>query len=251
MKKHFKNKIMIRSYWKNFFWKEISDLNSLKEENLLKKNSDFNFYQNNGGTVLGISSKNFSLIASDTRFSLGMTLPTRSTTRIIKICSNIILASAGMYSDIFFLQNLIQIGIKKFKNENLEKCLVSSCAFYLSYILYCKRFFPYYSFNLLAGLEKNREGSCFCFDAIGSFEKTSFCCVGNGQSQVQPILDGIFQKKSLLEKKDFRTMLNAKSCIKEIFLKIAKRNISIGDGLQIFIVTKKGIFIENHFLKLD
>mmetsp|Transcript_34014 Transcript_34014/g.79652 ORF Transcript_34014/g.79652 Transcript_34014/m.79652 type:complete len:206 (-) Transcript_34014:1414-2031(-) len=195
--------------------------------------------------------KNFSLIASDTRFSFGMALPTRTTTRIIKISSNIILASAGMYSDIFFLQNLIQIGIKKFKTENLEKCLISSCAFYLSYILYSKRFFPYYSFNLLAGLEKNREGSIFCFDAIGSFEKTSISCVGNGQSQIQPILDGIFQKKSLLVKKDFQTLLSVKNCIKGIFLKVAQRNISIGDGLQMFIVTKKGIFIENHFLKLD
>jgi 20S proteasome subunit beta 6 len=100
-------------------------------------------------------------------------------------------------------------------------------------------------------LEKNREGCIFSFDAIGSFEKTSISCVGNGQSQIQPILDGLFQKKSLENKKDFKTLLHAKNCVKEIFLKVAQKNIGLGDGLQIFVLTKKGLFLENHFLKLD
>mmetsp|Transcript_8962 Transcript_8962/g.17394 ORF Transcript_8962/g.17394 Transcript_8962/m.17394 type:complete len:252 (-) Transcript_8962:876-1631(-) len=251
MKIYFKNKIKRQAYWKNFFWKEISDSGYLHQGKFLKETSDFNYYQNNGGTVLAVGAKNFSIIASDTRYSLGMALPSRNTTRVIKVCSNIVLATAGMFVDIFFLQNLFQIGIKKSKDENSEKCLLSSCAFYLSYILYSKRFFPYYSFNLLSGLETNRKGSVYSFDAIGSFEKTSISCVGNGQSQIQPILDGIFQKKSLSEKKDFQSLISVKNCIKDIFLKITERNISIGDGLQIFILTKKGIFIENHILKLD
>lgn len=238
-------------YWKSFFWKEVSSKMNKNIQEKWKNSSNFQFYQNNGGTILAIGGKNFSLIASDTRFSLGMALPLRNTTRIIKICPNIVLATAGMFSDLFFLQYIIQKAIKNFKIENSSFCLVVNCAFYLSYILYCRRFFPYYSFNILAGLELNREGCVYNFDAIGSFEKSIVSCVGNGQSQIQPLLDGIFQKKSLSWNKDFLSIRQIKKLIKDIYLKISRRNISIGDGLQIFMVTKKGIFVENSFLKLD
>ena len=39
--------------------------------------------------------------------------------------------------------------------------------------------------------------------------------------------------------------------LKKIFLNISSRGISIGDGLQIFILSKKGIVIENNVLKQD
>jgi len=246
-----RNRKGIRPHWQNFFWKQIYDTSYLSYVTKGITRSNFSFYQNNGGTILAIGGKNFSLVASDTRFSIGMTIPSRSTTRIIKISPNVILASAGMFADLFILQNLMQKGIELFRKENSSICLISNCAFYLSYMLYTKRFFPYYTFNILCGLEINREGSVFNFDSIGSFEKNFISCVGNAQSQIQPILDGIFQKKSLNFSKDSVSLLAMKSCIKNIFLKISNRNISVGDGLQIFIITKKGIFIENNFLKLD
>jgi len=239
------------TYWKTFYKKESSQKNYGVSNFALKKCSDFQFYQNNGGTILAIGSKNFSIIASDTRFLLGMAIPHRKTSRIVKISSNIVLATSGMFVDLFYLQNLIQKGIKSFKKENSTICLISSCAFYLSYILYCRRFFPFYTFNILSGLEMNREGCVFSYDAIGSFEKNYISCVGNAQTQIQPILDGIFQKKSLEEYIDTISIYKIRNLVKHIFLKISNRNINVGDGLQLFIVTKKGIFLENNLLKYD
>lgn len=240
----------VGNYWKTFFWKESSPKIYGFLDMSLKKNSDIQFYQNNGGTILAIGGKNFSLIASDTRFLLGMAIPFRKTNRIVKISPNILLATSGMFVDLFFLQNLMQKGVKNFRTENSTICLISSCAFYLSYILYCRRFFPFYTFNLLSGLEINREGCVFSYDAIGSFEKNYMSCVGSAQAQIQPILDGIFQKKSLDQYSDIFSIIHIKKLIKHIFLKISNRNINVGDGLQIFVVSKKGIFLENNLLKL-
>jgi 20S proteasome subunit beta 6 len=242
--------LKIEKFWKNYYWKEIDNYSKKKNQNL-KKKSEFSPYQNNGGTILGIAGKNFSIIASDTRFSYGMFLTSRNSTRIVRISTNAILATAGMTADLFSLQNQMLIGIQKYKKQNSNKCTISNCAFYLSSILYSKRFFPFFTFNLISGLEKNNQSCIFNFDALGSFEKTFFNCIGNGQTLIQPILDGIFQKKNNNQEKKSGNLFDLLVCIKKIFLNAAQKNISIGDGLQIFIISKKGIFLENNLIKID
>lgn len=39
--------------------------------------------------------------------------------------------------------------------------------------------------------------------------------------------------------------------IKFLFLKASRRNIEIGDGIQIFVFTKKGVLVENSILRCD
>lgn len=53
--------------------------------------------------------------------------------------------------------------------------------FLISNTLYGKRFFPYYTFNLLVGLDENNNGICFGYDAIGSFDRVKYACQGSGQ----------------------------------------------------------------------
>ena len=46
----------------------------------------------------------------------------------------------------------------------------------ISNTLYGKRFFPYYTFNLMAGLDENGNGVLYGYDAIGSFDKIYYGC---------------------------------------------------------------------------
>lgn len=50
----------------------------------------------------------------------------------------------------------------------------------LSYTLYMKRFFPFYTFNALAGLDENGDGMVYGYDAIGSFDRLPFVVQGSG-----------------------------------------------------------------------
>jgi len=62
-------------------------------------------------------------------------------------------------------------------------------SFLNSNTLYGKRFFPYYTFNLLAGLDENNHGVLYGYDAIGSFDKFNYGCQGSGQKIIMPLLD--------------------------------------------------------------
>jgi 20S proteasome alpha/beta subunit len=46
--------------------------------------------------------------------------------------------------------------------------------------LYGKRFFPYYTFNLMGGLDEYGNGVLYGYDAIGSFDKINYGCQGTG-----------------------------------------------------------------------
>ncbi len=59
----------------------------------------------------------------------------------------------------------------------------------LSTILYGKRFFPYYVYNILGGLDEQGKGAVYSYDPVGSYEREFCRAAGSAQSLLQPFLD--------------------------------------------------------------
>lgn len=59
----------------------------------------------------------------------------------------------------------------------------------LSIMLYQKRFFPFYSWCILGGLDEEGKGAVYTYDPVGSYERESCRCAGSASSLIQPFLD--------------------------------------------------------------
>lgn len=132
----------------------------------------------------------------------------------------------------------------------------SAVAQLLSNTLYYKRFFPYYTFNLCAGLDEEGRGAVYSYDAVGSHERVGYSCQGSGKDLIQPVLDNQLKAASplVLPPRDWMTAMSledAVDLIKDAFVSAGERDIYTGDRVEILIITKEGIQEDSLDLKKD
>lgn len=115
----------------------------------------FEPYENNGGTVVAVSGKDYSIVASDTRLGRGYSIPARYVSRIMKLTDKVVLASGGMQTDIASLHKMLRIRLVQYKHQHKKDMTLTAVSQMLSNTLYYRRFQPYYTFNVLGGLDEN------------------------------------------------------------------------------------------------
>lgn len=118
-------------------------------------NRRFQPYENNGGTVVSVSGKDYTIVASDTRLGSGYSIPCRNVSRIIKLTDKVVLASSGMYTDIAVLHKMLKIRLAQYRHSHRKDMTLGAISQMLSTVLYYRRFQPYYTFNVLGGLDED------------------------------------------------------------------------------------------------
>lgn len=152
----------------------------------------FEPYVDNGGTVVGITGKNYAIIASDTRLSESYVIRSRNISKIFEVANGVYLAASGCLSDTIALSKVMQSEMKMYEWQNERKPTVSILAHCLANVLYSRRNFPYYSVCAVAGLDVTTgRGALYRYDAYGSFERVRAVCAGKGERLIQPLLDEI------------------------------------------------------------
>jgi len=208
-------------------------------------------YQDNGGTVLAIAGPDYAVIAGDTRLSVGYRIHTRNFSKIVKLTDKCVMATSGMQADMLTLHRVMKTRIAMFEHDHRKFPSIKAIAQMLSTILYYKRFFPYYTFNVLAGIDDAGKGAVYGYDAVGSFELMEYNAAGSGSHLILSALDNQIRKSHNALKGPSLTREETIDLVKDVITSAAERDIYTGDGAEVFVIDSGQVTSSTLQLKRD
>lgn len=208
------------------------------------KEHRFQPYDFNGGTTLAIAGDDFAVIAVDTRLAEGYHILSRNINRSVQLTSACVLATGGCHTDVSTLHKVLDMRVKDYAHMHESEASTPAIAQLLGNTLYYRRFFPYYAFNVLAGVDAEGRGAVYTYDAVGSFERTKYACQGSGQKLIIPYLDNVVGFKSRTDEPKPLTVADAVNIAKDAFITAAERQIYVGDAIKIFVIVN-GLPVES------
>lgn len=207
----------------------------------------FSPYSDNGGTILAIAGADFSVIAGDTRQSEGYSIQTRYARKVWQLTDNAVLATNGFAADGKNFVKRVKQRLEWYQHAHNKPMGLKAIARMIQTMLYSRRFFPYYVYNILGGIEEDGTGAVYSFDPVGSYEREACRAAGAAQSLVQPFLDNQIyfrnqqppegEAKPIPGNLPLATVL---SIVVDSFTSATERHIEVGDGLEMFVVLKPG-----------
>lgn len=217
----------------------------------------FNPYDYNGGTVLAIAGPTYSIVAGDTRMSSDFTLKSRTVSKLFELNSKVMLGTGGFRGDITTLQKILAAKSTLYEHQHGQGMLPHAVAQSLANTLYGRRFFPYYTWNVLAGIDENGVGVVYSYDPVGNYERVRVTVTGSGESLIQPLLDNQLERQH----QDLGAAppplsidlseAEAVALVKDAFVSAGQRDIRTGDFVEISVITAEGIRKETHPLNVD
>ncbi|KAF1761530.1 hypothetical protein GCK72_009786 [Caenorhabditis remanei] len=212
----------------------------------------WNPYSMEGGSTCAISGENFAIVASDTRMTQNdINILTRDAEKIHVLNDSIILTTSGFYGDVLQLKKVLQSRLHKYRFDYRADMSVDLCAELLSRNLYYRRFFPYYTGAILAGIDENGKGAVFSYDPIGCIERLTYSASGAAEPMIIPFLDCQIGHVTLAEgyERPQLTLERAISLMKDSFRGAAEREISTGDKIHL-VIAETGKPVVQKFLPL-
>lgn len=195
----------------------------------------FNPYINNGGTVVAATWKNYAVIAADTRLSVGYAIHTRKISKMMKLTDTCILGTSGMQADMLALHSAMERQVELYRFTHHKTPSFTAIAQLLSTILYSRRFFPYYTFNILCGIDEKGNGVVCSYDAIGNYNYEKYAAQGTSSSLITSIFDCQINGNNRLVKPEINSLEDLVNIIKNALASAVERDIYTGDSAQVVI----------------
>lgn len=200
---------------------------------------------------MGIEGEDYVVLSADTRLSSGYSIHTRNSSKVTQLTDKCVISSCGMKSDAITLHKNLKIRITMYEHKHRRQPSVCAIAQMLSTMLYYKRFFPYYTFNVLAGLDSEGKGAVYHYDAIGNFERVPYSTSGSGSSLVMSVLDAQIARNNQTVSVPKLSKAEVVELCKDVLSSVGERDIYTGDAGEIFIIDAGGVSKATFDLKQD
>ena len=113
----------------------------------------------------------------------------RDITKIHRLNQSTFILSAGMFADYNHFWKMLDSRLSWYRMNHGTELSSTATASLVSRMLYEKRFFPCYAFNLVGGFDDDGKAVIWNYDAVGSYGKVTYGVNGSSKSFLLPFLD--------------------------------------------------------------
>jgi proteasome beta subunit len=185
-----------------------------------------------GATTLGLVFKDGVILASEKRVSYGYFIISKGGKKVFKITDTIGAACAGLVSDMQSLVREVEAYANLYRLDNNRPITVKATSKIMANLLFSSRFMPLITQTIVGGID-DEGASLYVLDVLGSLIPDKYASVGTGaEIAIGMLEEGYRDGMSLKEAKDLLVRA-IKSAI--------SRDAMSGNGIDLLIITKKGI----------
>jgi proteasome beta subunit len=194
-------------------------ISAIDEERLLK-----------GTTTIGIVCKDGVVLATERRATAGNVISNKQTQKLFKIDQNIGITIAGLVGDAQVLARYLRAEVSLYRLRRSASLSAEGAATLLANILNGNRFYPYYAWLILGGID-GKGGHVFSVDPAGGCIEDKFVSVGSGSNFAYGILEENYSR-------DVSTSDAVDLALRGLTAAM-KRDSASGDGYLVHVISAK------------
>eukprot|EP00180_Rhodochaete_pulchella_P001771 Plantae.Rhodophyta-Rhodochaete_pulchella.ctg2654.p2 GENE.Plantae.Rhodophyta-Rhodochaete_pulchella.ctg2654~~Plantae.Rhodophyta-Rhodochaete_pulchella.ctg2654.p2 ORF type:complete len:205 (-),score=28.11 Plantae.Rhodophyta-Rhodochaete_pulchella.ctg2654:377-991(-) len=198
----------------------------------------------NGGCVLAGAGKECVAIAADRRLGIQQTTIATDMTRVYTMHPRLLLGLTGLATDMITLSNMFKMKLNLYKMREGRDIKPRTFANMVASTLYEKRFGPYFSEPVIAGLDENNKPFICGMDLLGAISFADDFVVNGTCFESMVGTCETFYRKDLEPDDLFET-------VSQSLLAALDRDCLSGWGADVYIITKDGITIKSLKARMD
>ncbi|MBX8635290.1 MAG: proteasome subunit beta [Thermoplasmata archaeon] len=193
-----------------------------------------NSVQTTGTTTLGFKWSEGVIVATDRRATMDTMISSKTTTKLHRISEHIVATIAGGLGDSQHVIRVLQAESNIFRFKNGTEISVGGISTLLANMLNQTKFYPEYTFPIVAGVD--RTGShVYSVDPAGGSEEDDFISVGSGSPYVYGVMEDRYRSTELSQEDGFDLAIRA-------LCSALKRDAATGNGIDVVSVSKKEFY---------
>jgi proteasome beta subunit len=183
-----------------------------------------------GTTTIGMVLKDGVVLATERRATAGTMIANKQTQKLFKIDQNIGITIAGMVGDAQVLARYLKAEVSLYRLRRNGPVSAEGAATLLANILSGNRYYPYYAWLILGGVDA-KGGHVFSVDPAGGCIEDRYCSVGSGSTFAYGVLEESYSR-------DLTTTEGVDVALRALTVAM-RRDSASGDGYLCHVITPK------------